>query len=130
MPLTSSLDSIEKYLTGAPNFDAAANVQFTINGTLIDLKKTYANATINDIMTAVNTSAAGVQMKYDALKDTFTLTSKTTGVTSGINLTDTDPTNGLFKNLGILQSNVQAGKDAIFSLTKLMICKEARMILP
>lgn len=111
--LTSNLDSIETHLSTPVNFNSAANVQFTINGTNIILGKTFAQATINDVMTAINSSSAGVEMKYNSLEDKFTLTSKLTGVSETIAITDT---NGLFSALGINQSNLVAGKDAIFKL--------------
>lgn len=114
--LSASLDSIESQFTTPVDFDAAANVQFSINGTVINLNKTFAQASINDVISAINGSNAGVEMKYDSLNDKFTLTSKKTGASESITITDTDPTDGLLKSLGIEQANVQAGKDAIFKL--------------
>lgn len=114
--LNKSLDSIENYFSTGVNFNSAANVQFTINGTTINLGKTFANATLSDVMTAVNTSGAGVEMKYDSLNDKFSLTSKATGASESISFTDTDAANGLFKALGIEQANLQAGEDALFDL--------------
>jgi len=39
--------------------DPDANVVFTINGQTIDVGKTYANATLSDVMNAINSSSAG-----------------------------------------------------------------------
>jgi flagellar hook-associated protein 2 len=110
---SASLDSVEGQFAVPANFDGTANVQFSINGTSINLGKTFAQASINDVMTAINTSGAGVEMKYDSMKDKFTLTSKTTGSAETISITDA---NGLFSALGINQANLQAGEDAIFDL--------------
>lgn len=114
--LNKGLESMENYFATAVNFDPAANVQFVINGTTINLNKTFADATINDIMTAINTSSAGVEMKYDSLNDKFTMTNKKTGMAEDITYTDTDATNGLFKALGIVGGTKTAGKDAVFDL--------------
>lgn len=111
--MAANLDSIKGQLATPGAFANGTSVKFTINGTVIDLGKTTAQASINDIMTAVNTSAAGVEMKYDALKDQFTLTSKLTGSSETISI---DDANGIFSALGIDQSNVQAGEDAVFDL--------------
>lgn len=110
---TKSLDSIENHFAIPAALDGTANVQFTINGTNINLGKTFAQATINDVMTAINSSSAGVEMKYNSLEDKFSLTSKLTGASETIGFTDT---NGLFASLGIQQANLKAGEDAVFDL--------------
>jgi flagellar hook-associated protein 2 len=114
--MNKGLDSIENHFATAVDFDSTANVQFTINNVSINLNKTFANATMSDVMNAVNASTAGVEMQYDSLNDKFTLTSKTTGVAETITLTDTDAVNGLFKALGISGEPVIAGTDAVFDL--------------
>jgi len=57
--------------------DPDANVVFTINGQTIDVGKTYANATLSDVMNAINSSSAGVKITYDSLNDRFIMESKT-----------------------------------------------------
>jgi flagellar hook-associated protein 2 len=114
--LNKGLKSIETYFSSGVVFDSEANVQFVINGTTINLNKTFAEATINDVMTGINTSSAGVEMKYDSLNGRFILTSKKTGVAEDITFTDTHETNGLFKALGIAGGTKTAGQDAVFDL--------------
>lgn len=111
--LTSSLDSIENQFAIPTSFDGAAPVQFSINGVAINLGKTFAQASINDVMTAINTSGAGVEMKYNSLIDGFTLTSKATGSSETIAISDA---NGLFSALGINQGSLKAGEDSLFDL--------------
>ncbi|HYE83650.1 MAG TPA: flagellar filament capping protein FliD [Clostridia bacterium] len=116
IPLDSSLESIEKYFSTAVDFNPAANVSFVINGVNINLKKTFSEATTQDVMNAVNTSSANVELKYDSLNDKFTLASKTTGVAETISIADTDAVNGLLKALGIEIANLKPGEDAEFDL--------------
>lgn len=115
--LSSSLDSIKtNFKNDLSVADPNANVTFTINGQTIDVGKTYANATLTDVMNAINTSSAGVKITYDSLSDKFTMESKTQGSTSSITYTDTDPTNGLLKSMGIVDGTYTAGTDAEFTL--------------
>ncbi|HAN20865.1 MAG: hypothetical protein A2Y15_04710 [Clostridiales bacterium GWF2_36_10] len=62
------------------------DVKFTINGKPFEF--TSAN-TLNDIMTKINSSSAGVQLTYSILTDKFTLTSTATGSANDITYTDT-----------------------------------------
>ncbi len=114
--LGSKLASIGSFFAAAVDFDSESNVEFTINGETINLNKTFADATISDVISAVNTSKAGVEMKYDYLNDKFSLTSKTTGMADDITFTDTDPVNGLLKALGIDGGIKTAGQDSVFDL--------------
>lgn len=116
MSLSSSLDSIEKYFSTTVDFNSAANVSFVINGTTIDLGKKFSEATLQDVMNAVNSSKANVELKYDSLHDRFSMTSKETGAAATISITDTDSTNGLFKALGIDVADLKSGVDAEFDL--------------
>lgn len=116
LSLSQGLKSMEAYFASSVVFDSAANVEFVINGTTINLNKTFAEASINDVMIAINTSSAGVEMKYDSLNDKFTLTNKNTGIAEDITYTDTDETNGLFKALGITDGAKTMGTDALFDL--------------
>jgi flagellar hook-associated protein 2 len=114
--LTSKLDSIKNNFTNDLNVtNSSENVTFTINGTTIDVGKTYADATLNDVMNAINISNAGVKMTYDSLNDQFSLESTTKGVASG-NITYTDTTSGLLKSMGIVDGTTTQGTDAEFTL--------------
>jgi flagellar hook-associated protein 2 len=115
--LTAKLDSIKDAFKFDLNIaDPGANVVFTINGETIDVGKTYANATLNDVMDAINKSNAGVKISYDSLRDRFVMESKTLGATSSIEITDTDPANGLLRAMGLVDGTYTEGKDAEFSL--------------
>jgi len=115
--LTTKLDSLSTIFKNDLNIaDPDANVVFTINGQTIDVGKTYANATLSDVMNAINSSSAGVKITYDSLNDRFIMESKTMGATSEIELTDTDPANGLLKAMGLIGGTYTAGTDAEFDL--------------
>lgn len=116
LSLRSGLNSIEGYFSTSVDFDAASNVEFVINGVDINLNKTFEDASINDVISAVNSSTAGVELRYDSLNDKFSLVSKATGIAEDITFTDTDPENGLLKALGIDGGTKTAGQDSIFDL--------------
>ncbi|HOM01292.1 MAG TPA: flagellar filament capping protein FliD [Acetivibrio sp.] len=112
-----SIESLNSKLTNNFNItDPNANIVFTINDQVIDVGKSYANATMNDVMNAINSSKAGVKVSYDSLNDRFIMESKTLGATSTIEITDTDPSNGLLKAMGLVGGTYTAGKDAEFTL--------------
>jgi len=62
--------------------------------------------TLSDVMNAINSSSAGVKITYDSLNDRFIMESKTMGATSEIELTDTDPANGLLKAMGLSEEPI------------------------
>lgn len=111
----SSLYSIRNnFKTPLDITDPDENITFTINGTKIDVGKTYNQATIMDVMDAINTSDAGARITYDSLNNKFTLESTTEGATSSI--TYTDSASGLLKSLGIVDGTYTNGTDAEFTL--------------
>lgn len=115
--MTSKLDSFKaNFKSDLSVADPNANVTFTINGQTIDVGKTYANATLSDVVTAINSSGAGVKVSYDSLNDRFIMESKTQGAASTITYTDTDPGNGLLKAMGLVDGSYTVGTDAEFSL--------------
>lgn len=115
--LPSKLDSIKTSFASDLNIeDPEANVVFTINGQTIDVGKSYAKATLGDVVNAINNSSAGVKVTYDSLRDRFVMESKTQGATSSISYTDTDPENGLLKAMGLVDGTYITGTDAEFSL--------------
>lgn len=115
--LSSKLDSIKTFFKNDLNIeDPDTNVVFTINGQTIDVGKTYADATLGDVINAINTSDAGIKISYDSLRDRFTMEAKTQGATSSITYTDTDPENGLLKAMGLVDGTYIAGTDAEFTL--------------
>jgi len=115
LSLNSSLDSLKNIFKNKLNIsDPGEIVTFTINGKTIDVKKTYEQATIKDIMNAINSSDAGVKITYDSLKNQFLMESTTIGAASGI--TYTDSSSGLLKALGIVDGEYKQGTDAEFTL--------------
>jgi len=115
LSLNSSLDSLKNIFKNKLNIsDPGEIVTFTINGKTIDVKKTYEQATIKDIMNAINSSDAGVKITYDSLKNQFLMESTTIGAASSI--TYTDSSSGLLKALGIVDGEYKQGTDAEFTL--------------
>lgn len=87
------------------------DVKFSINGTAFEF--TSAN-TLNDIMTKINSSNAGVKMAYSKLTDKFTLTSTVTGASSNASIEDT--TGSLMSSLFGAGEKTN-GTDAIIKLS-------------
>ncbi|TYQ16858.1 UNVERIFIED_CONTAM: flagellar hook-associated protein 2 [Acetivibrio alkalicellulosi] len=117
LSMVAGLESIKNNFKSSINIDdAQENVSFTINGTVIDVGKTYEKANIRDIMNAINRSSAGVRIQYDSLNDKFTMTSTTQGATSSITYEDTHEENGLLKALGLVDGVYSQGTDAEFTL--------------
>ncbi|NLL06175.1 MAG: flagellar filament capping protein FliD [Clostridiaceae bacterium] len=114
LSLTASLDSIKNnFKNPLAISDPNENVTFTINGKTIDLGKTYAQASLEDVMAAINASDAGAKMTYDSLNNQFILQSKTEGAASKLTI---DSSNELFQSLGIVSGTYIQGTDAEFTL--------------
>ncbi|KIL36700.1 hypothetical protein SD71_06785 [Cohnella kolymensis] len=80
---------------------------FTVNGVTI----TYnATDSLQSIINRVNSSAAGVNMSYDPLADKLVVTSKSTGSTSQVIVTD--ETGGNFSTIFNVSGSVTPGTDA------------------
>ena len=67
----------------AIQFDENNAITFSINGK--DFSFTKDN-TVGDVINTINSSDAGVTMKYSSLTKNFTITSKTTGAASEVNI--------------------------------------------
>ena len=112
--LSSSLSTVAKFFKTELNVaDPNAKVSFNINGKTIDVGYKYSEATIQDVISAVNKSDAGVEMKYSSLTDTFTLKNKEFGATNALSVTDNG---GVLASLGITSGTATAAKDAVFDL--------------
>lgn len=87
------------------------NIEFAINGKIFNFT---SENTLNDIITAVNESDAGVKMSYSTLTDKFTLTSVDSGSASDVSISD---------NIGNLMSSLfgtgikTSGTDAVIRLS-------------
>ena len=113
---STSLNIIANYFkTPLIIVDVNANITFSINGKTIDVGKSYAQATIADIIAAVNNSDAGVEMKYSSLTDKISLKNKAYGASNDLTLM---LTSDLLKSLGIVEgtSVKTAAIDAAFDL--------------
>lgn len=90
----------------------------TINGKTIELG---ANATVSDLLTAVNKSGAGVTMTYSKLEGSFTLTANDKGNGGDIDIADD---NTLAQALGLTSATRAShteGKNAIITLDGVQI---------
>jgi flagellar hook-associated protein 2 len=81
-PGTSSCISTSTKL-GELNGIAGSSYAFTINGQEFSFD---SNTTLNDMITAINDSSAGVKISYSSLSDTFAMTSASTGAQYGIEI--------------------------------------------
>jgi flagellar hook-associated protein 2 len=87
------------------------NLNFTINGTPFSFS---GERTVNDVIKAVNASAAGVTMSYSSLTDSFSLTSKTTGAASSISVQDD---HGFLMDALLGTGAYTAGTDAVVRMS-------------
>ncbi|MNX94050.1 Flagellar hook-associated protein 2 [compost metagenome] len=89
----------------------AASGTFKING--VELSYNAATESLNDVISKINASKAGVTANYNALEDKITLTARTTG-SSAISVED--GTGTLMASLGLTNGSVSAGKNAMIGI--------------
>lgn len=90
-------------------------VAFKINGVSFEFDSTVK--TMNDLISEVNSSTAGVTLSYSEATDKFTLTSKVKGAGDAIKIEEIS--GGFFGaggKLGISNLTINNGQDAIFEL--------------
>ncbi|MBO6231336.1 MAG: flagellar filament capping protein FliD [Ruminiclostridium sp.] len=87
--------------------DENGNYNFTVNGKSFSFD---GETTVNDMMKKVNASSAGVKMTYSSLDNAFTVTSSKFGLSSEVNIEDTDGGN-LMGLLGITGGDFTAGEN-------------------
>lgn len=105
-------ETLEKIdLATAFTFDADGNLSFTINGVSFTANKTE---TLNDVIDRINSSSAGVNMRYDSLNDRFILESKATGTSAVIN--NTDSTGNFFTALKVDTATEARGTNASLTI--------------
>ena len=83
---------------------------FTINGENI---KVGENATVADLMNAVNSSNAGVTMTYSKLEGSFTITANDKGTGGDIRIDDDNP---IAQALGLTSDTIASHKDGVNSV--------------
>lgn len=121
--LNSTLETLASSFAAGITFDGSNNVTFKINNVDFSFNK---SKTLNEVISAINSSSAGVEIKYSELTDKFTISSKVLG--SGDNLTITNTGGTLFgaasaikvPSVGNITSTtngtVNAGSDAELTL--------------
>ena len=84
-----TLKSIASEMSSALTFNTDGEVSFSINGTSFTFDQ---DDTLSTVISKVNSSSAGVTMKYDTLTDKLMLTSTTKGAGKTLTTSDTDGT--------------------------------------
>jgi|GEM_PF-440841 len=97
-------------------------LSFSINGTSFNFS---SDSTLNDVMKAVNASAAGVKMTYSSLTDSFSLVSAATGAQSQASVSDAT---GSLMGALFGSATATAGTDAVVKLSVNGSTDEADMI--
>jgi len=95
-------------------FGEGDEISFSIN----DVDFTFTkDTTLNEMLNQINASSANVKMSYSSLKDGFTITSKTIGSSSSINIVNKTGNAFAAENsaFGIAEQNM-SGKDAILKI--------------
>ena len=115
----SSMDYTSKTLTELFGFSDSDLENFKINGISIDLK---ADDTYKEAMSKINTSAAGVTLSYDSLKDEFTLKSNGEGTASNIDIESGSSAEAFFSKIFDISDftdpdlNREAGQNAFLKI--------------
>lgn len=122
---TVSLESALKNLPlkNALQFEGG-EISFAINGETFTF---IEDTTLSEMLSSVNSNEkAGVTMKYSALTDGFTITSKKTGVSSEVKVENTKGNAFASENsaFGIAQGT-QNGKNAELSINNIAVSKES-----
>ena len=92
--------------------DATGNGSFSVNGTTIAYN--VNSDSVQNVLSRINASDAGVTASYDRVNDRFTLTNKTTG---DVGISISESPGGLLGALGLGNSaSLVRGKDAQFNI--------------
>ncbi|HWQ72283.1 MAG TPA: flagellar filament capping protein FliD [Desulfitobacteriaceae bacterium] len=116
----SSIDDLSNYLDTADtletiaerlgfDFDSGGNVNLTINGVSFEFSK---STTLESMMDEINTSAAGVTMKYRTNSDSFSLTANNTGAGNTLRISESGST--FIQDIGI--TGYTSGEDAVVTI--------------
>lgn len=92
-------------------FNSEGNIKFKINDQEFSFKKSQ---TLKDVINEINSSSAGVEIRYSELTDKFIITSKQKGAVNQIKLENTEGT--FFDALKISTGIISNGTDAKFDL--------------
>ena len=91
--------------------DSTGAGAFTINGVTINYNTSTDN--LNDVLSRITNSAAGVTATYDSLNNRFVLTNKTTGDTG---ITINDVTGNFLTATGLAGASLQHGKNLLYTI--------------
>lgn len=102
-----------------------STLDFTINGKQITIN-VGTTTSINDVVSAINNSDAGVKANYDSTLDRFYLYTNKTGAASTIDFTGST-TDGLnfFQNNLKIDTTTRHGQDASFTLDGVALTKDS-----
>lgn len=112
------------------NFDANGEIKFSINGASFTFSQ---DTSLNDMMSEINASDAGVKISYSSLKDGFNIISKTTGSASKIEIKNTSGNlfsyqdgegNTVAGAIGIAEQT-KSGKDAMLKIDGIDVVKSS-----
>lgn len=106
---------VDKELTLGDAFGVTtADLDFTINGVTSASMGITSDTTVTQLMDKINSSNAGVTMRYSSISNKFTLESNSEGIANNISLTDSDSFfSGKLKLDGTART---AGQDAMFTI--------------
>ena len=120
---SDTLETISNKLENPFSFDSEGKINLTINGIDFEFDKTD---TLNDMMSEINSSDAGVTMKYSQTSDTFIITADKTGAGNKISITEAD--SDFLDSTGML-FNYTAGEDATIYLDGEKITRSSNSIV-
>jgi flagellar hook-associated protein 2 len=101
-----TLETISKKLGNSFSFNSDGKINLTING--VDFKFSK-DKTLKKMMEEINSSTAGVTMKYNSTSDSFSITANDTGAAKNISMSETGST--FLQDVGI--TDYTAGEDAV-----------------
>jgi flagellar hook-associated protein 2 len=85
--------------------------EFTINGVAINYNA--STESIADVLSSINSSAAGVTANYDSINNSFTLTNNTTG---DVGISVKDVTGNFLQATGLSSGTLQSGTNLLYTL--------------
>lgn len=106
---SDTLEEIAEKMENAFVFDSDDNINLTINGVEFEFDK---DTTLSEMMSEINSSDAGVTMKYNENSDTFIFTASKTGAGNKIVLSETDSN---FLEMADV-TDYKQGEDAVVTL--------------
>jgi len=120
---TDTLEAISGKMDNPFSFDSEGQINLTINGVSFEFDKAD---TLSDMMDEINSSDAGVTMKYNHTSNTFTFTANETGAGNRINISETG--SNFLDSTGIL-TNYTAGEDSVIYIDGEKVLRSSNSIV-